>query len=512
MDRRTIKKRTQLFLSLLLVAACVAVVVLPAQAGQDAGSRSQAPFGNSWVAPKLVPGYDDMAFPPYMVVDGNGTVHAFNSVVMGDLLVIVYSQWTEQNGWTNPNDIFISPIKLQARVKGAFLDEAGYVHLIFWGGDDLGANIYYSKAHVTQVSNAQSWLKPMLVGDTAIAPSEAVLAGDGKGNLYILYSANRDGVGVFAVYSEDGGISWTDPSLVYLTADDVHWPVNFNLHRDGQGNLHFVWTIVGNQGNGELLYYARMDPSNRVWTDPIVVATRDPGDYEVDWGSVISYNDELFLVYQDSFPATRWFRRSNDGGNTWSDPVLPFDYVGEYGFVSMLVDSSNFLHMLLGNRTDSAIHGMWHSVWLGDRWSDLEPVVSGPRITTGPLHEHFDPNRPYAVMVRGNLIFVTWFTDPGAGRNGIWYSYARINTPELPASPIPTPMIEPTRTPFVMPQIAVPLADPTEEAFILETGKLPPPSSSLMNPAFLMLAGVLPSLLLILVVVVIFKIRVQSRD
>ncbi len=35
------------------------------------------------------------------------------------------------------------------------------------------------------------------------------------------------------------------------------------------------------------------------------------------------------------------------------------------------------------------------------------------------------------------MALVTWRSDPAAGVNGVWYSYAILDTPELPVSPLP---------------------------------------------------------------------------
>jgi hypothetical protein len=40
----------------------------------------------------------------------------------------------------------------------------------------------------------------------------------------------------------------------------------------------------------------------------------------------------------------------------------------------------------------------------------------------------------------GNLVFVAWGTDGAAGLNGAWYSYQRLNVPELPSISQPVPM------------------------------------------------------------------------
>lgn len=482
-----------------LVAVVVALVGFGAALAQN-----DVPLGNRWSPPGQIPGYGRNDRAPYLITDPEGTIHAFNSIQLGGDVVIMYSKWTEQSRWTAPVDIVISPWKQQARLRGAVLDDRGFAHMVFFGGDDLGANMYYTRAPLIDASNAQSWTRPWVVGDFASSPSEASLVGDGQDRLVMVYAGNREGIGLYSVYSDDGGDTWSDPSVVFLVRGDQHWPWALNMIMDEQGAVHAVWALVNDTGNGDIIYYSRLDPATRQWSQPFVLATRDEGDYEVDWPSIVSHQDQLIVVYNDSNPATRWMRRSFDGGATWTDPVLPFNHVGEYAHAAYAVDSGGYLHMLLGNRTGSNTNGMWHSVWLGDRWSDLIPVIAGPRITEGPLNQRFDPTAPKAVISRGNTLLVVWSTDPGAGRNGVWWSYTTLNTPREPAEPLPTPVPDPTATPTLAPP-KTSTAVPTRPAFLDE-----PPGSGGLEPSNSMTviaAAVIPAVLVSGVVVVSYYYR-----
>lgn len=509
------------FRNLILVCTLLALLAPAAARADDPLARFnlQSPVVRRdlyvrWSVPQHVPGYDDMAEAPYLVADQNRTVHAFNSVVSGNRLVVVYSQWNATTGWTNPVDILISPLKLQARIRGAFLDDAGIVHVIFFGGDDLGASIFYSSAPLIDAGRASAWEPVRDVGDTAITPTDAALAGDGQGNLVMVYHGNREGVGLYAAYSSDGGRGWTDPTPLFLPpagldGQPTHWPVALRMARDDQGHIHLVWTLVNVQGNGDAVMYSRFSIEERLWSNPFVLATRDPGDYEADWGSIVYHAGRLIVVYDDSLPATRWMRISDDLGQNWSDPILPFNYIGEYRHAAFAVDSANNLHMLLGNRTTANTHGMWHTVWLGTRWSDLQPVVAGPRVVTGPLLQHFDPTGPQAIVVQGNLLLVTWWTDPGAGRNGVWSAYTYLNTPELPVIPLVAPEPEPTRTP-------APLPGGSEQTVAQELRKMqgvvPVEVNDPPNPVIIVIAAIIPTAILLVAVGYVYRSRRGGRS
>jgi hypothetical protein len=405
-----------------------------------------AQYQSQWSTPQTIPGYDIDGSVPYLVADQNKTVHAFTSKQIDDEIAIAYNRWTPELGWTRPVDVILSPRAKIARIYGAYLDNLGNVHLIFFGGNEVSAGIYYSKAPAIKADQAGAWSPPLLIGDYAGPVSDAALSGDNNGHLFVLYSGNLDGNGLYSVSSSDKGATWSKPTPVFLTYNETLWAAHIKVTLDDLGQLHAVWSLVNLAGLGDAIYYSRLEADHLHWSIPISLATVE--GYSADWANIIYYNHELMTIYMNSSSVTRWQRRSMDGGRTWSDPVRPFNYVGEYGFVSFIIDSSNALHLFLGNRTQAEpqIHGMWHSVLSGNRWSEPEPIVSGPRNIDEIGGTGFDPSRPSAIVSQGNVVLVTWSTDPGAGYNGIWYSYITLDTPGLPLVPLPTSAVVLTPT------------------------------------------------------------------
>ncbi len=252
-------------------------------------------------------------------------------------------------------------------------------------------------------------------------------------------------------------------------------------------------------GIDQAIYYARLESNNKQWSDPNILAKRYEGDYKTAWPAIIEYKDELFVIYMDSEPPTRWMRRSNDGGHTWSVPKKPWQLTGEYGHAALLIDSNNVLHIVLGNRNGDCCHGMWHGIWSGDSWSELEPIVMGFKTNT------FDPTAPSSVISQGNVLLVTWYTDTGGGpRNGAWYSYTHLDAPDIP--PVPLPTVQATTTPTITgsPGItsAVRTPSPIPNTIRLsDQGKL---ISRVDNPGNSVFLGLIPAGIFI-VAVVLFK-------
>ncbi|MEZ4613181.1 MAG: hypothetical protein R2838_23575 [Caldilineaceae bacterium] len=112
----------------------MAVLLLLAPAGP-----AQSAAIEQWMPQQRVPGYGDDTLPPVLLADRSRTVHAFTDQVVEDepsQHAVVYSRWTLDDGWTEPVDVVLSPLKNYAQVLGVQMDDEGWIHLLFYGGSD----------------------------------------------------------------------------------------------------------------------------------------------------------------------------------------------------------------------------------------------------------------------------------------------------------------------------------------------------------------------------------------
>jgi hypothetical protein len=393
-----------------------------------------------WSLQQRIPGLGNDVLTPYLIADKNRTVHAFTSDWVGETnqqLAVLYLNWKEERGWTYPVDIIL-PQRGQARTKGIFLDTKGIFHLAYFDGDDRSGGIYYSRAYAANSGEARAWAPSQEVGRMAITPDDAILIGTDLGNLSIVYLGGLDGRGLYSVHSDDEGHFWSEPYTIYLTENEDLWPSSLDAAIDQENIIHLVWTVrTTDRTNSEMVYYARLNLEIYEWSEPFLLAELED---ELAWSaSIIEHKRELFVIYHDDDPTTRWMRRSQDGGINWTQPVRLFDHVGSNGAASLIVDGKEDLHMIFGNRIGwPSIHGLWFSTWDGYRWDIPSPIVSGPRIIDNSRRFGFDPSFPSLVISQGNTILVVWRTDPGAGPNGIWYSYTITDSPEEELVPLPS--------------------------------------------------------------------------
>ena len=346
---------------------------------------------------------------------------------------------------------------------------------------------------------APAWSTPELIGMNALDPASAGLAGDGQGNLVIIYSGDLNGNGVYAIHSADSGHTWSDPMPIFFVNDPQQLPYHLQMFMGSAGKVHAVWNVVNSKGDDIAIYYSRLNIALQNWEEPIILAESiesyaglGAGRFGPAYPVIAATGDDVVVLYNaNGGPPTNgrpalWTRLSKDGGQTWTEPVRPFPlHVGLSGAHSLVVDGDGVVHALFLQRIEqmvtdgySAIAGVWHSEFRDDRWTEPD------RLDLGTM-SGYDVR---AVISQGNLLVATWREDPGKEPIGVWSASRTVNASELPVAALPTvpPAPSPTATPFVLPATSS-----ARSAAVLH-GDVP--SAPVGNPGGTLVFGVVPVL------------------
>lgn len=488
------------FIPISFAIRCATLLIILFVSNISSSSAQQAFF---WSRPEKIPEYyESTEEPPYLIADQNHTVHAFNSqpLDVGNSTsphAIFYRQWTLENGWTTPNDILYDERVGSINLVGVVSDRFEVVHLVFLGSN---LSLYYTYAYLAEAGSSSSWSEPQMIATqvTSSGPGfeiiGAIAVDEDTNNIVIIYSGSEDGNGLYYVFSSDHGTSWSAPHLVYLTGGNDAVVTDPKLFAGKSGIFHAVWSNFRADGFGGSGYYASWDSAKHSWNPSVDLDT--PG---IRTPSVIEYKEDVFVSYYHISSNGNWWRRSSDYGITWTVPIrISPRHVGTNGGLSFVIDSNGILHAFFGERIDENNHGMWQITWTGTSWSNPEAIVRGTQVRDVVGGRGFDPRSARAVISNGNVLLVTWGTDGFAGVNGAWYSYKRLNTPELPVVPltVPTVVIQSLSTesnPILIPT-TMSVGTPTTTV-LGNTGDLIQGSRSPQSAIFL---GVIPVVLLLI--------------
>lgn len=414
-----------------MLAVIVVLLAMPELASGQ-GAASASPSAYVWSVPERIPQYNNLLSAPYLVADRSGTVHAFDIELSGTQeYAIFYRRWTPEEGWSAPIDVVLPQfLGLAPSLRAVILDGQNMLHMVYVSGDVQAGQVFYTNASLPEAGRAQAWAPPIAIDNDTVRDGGAAIAVDGRGRLVLVYGGKRFGAGLYAVSSDDSGATWSDPSVLARPGQDGQAPGAVWLEVDGEGRIHVVWSVVNIQGLGEEIGYGRLDTTDLHFDTTATLARHSSNSDLMGWPSIISRGAELIAVYQNGFPPTRWMRRSEDGGKTWTEAAQPFPHIGGYETAYLLKDSAGNVHLLTGNRqADPEIHGMWHSKLVGNQWLPLEPIISGPATTT------FDPCCVRAVISQGNVLLATWPQNVRQeSLTGAWYSYTYLNAPALPTA------------------------------------------------------------------------------
>ena len=342
-----------------------------------------------------------------------------------------------------------------------------------WQNGYIKGDVFYSKAPLAEAGDPHAWDTPRLV--VSQADSAGILP-DNSGSLHLVYGASdADGYrnSVYQMRSDDGGLSWSEPSLIYETSSAVPSTISGSAAFDAAGRMHVGITIRSQEyGVYSELGYIRSLDGGQTWQPYQVIATQSEATPNVSvivpW---IFGADEIHLTWHDPRRMHMW---SNDGGTTWSSPIQIIDLGAGFGGANYLAkDSAGVLRAATG-----VGNGVYVSTFADSQWRAPEQIEN----------RSMDPHGQQLVVCQGNQLHVV-YDDRVVKDTTVWYSHKQVDAPHIERSPIPTPVAR-SAIVSVSPeaQQASPIAEPTaigEPARALIDVTPPAASGSALAPALI---------------------------
>lgn len=449
------------------------------------------------------------ASAPVAVLDSTGRLHVLWSTADtagAPGAALTYAR-LENGRWSTPAVVLRSPEgKSDAPALVAAEDR---LHAVWSGGAD--GRIYYSQAFARDATTSAGWSEPLALTEIAGSPSagrDPQILTDLLGRLYVIYAVPlNEGRGIYATFSDDAGVTWSEPAVVF-DAEAEGWlsVAQPSLSVDEQGNLLAVWLRLPLPGNGpaEGLYSAA-SVDGAFWTEPELLVE---GAMTLPQ-AVATLKGQLLVIWYDAQRSTAAYRLSSDGGVTWSLTSQVPGLRALQGAPAVAADGAGSIHLaaLVADSTTPGALTLAHLLWDGERWTAEPALDLGRELQPAPGSAAKPALAASAPLGRLEVLFVAQTANTSVSAGATTWSLLHTSralpvaaSAALPqfarVTPTPAPAATPTPTPTPRPQVN-PDA-PQVGAPVLEAGPLSLP--------LIALVGITLALLLVVGLVV-----VQSR-
>jgi len=198
------------------------------------------------------------------------------------------------------------------------------LHIVWEDMRDGSSQVYYKRSE----DGGETWTEDKRLSfglDATEFPS--ITTTDGH-NLYVVFiGRTTDVYNLYITTSTDNGNNWCIPYLLSTkTVCSDPWYIGGtmpNIISDKNG-IHVFWTVYEGK-NGEI-YYKRSEDGGKTWSDEINLSNTPKESYGP---YVVSDKDGLHLFYNENEEEPEeelfvlfviYYRRSEDGGKTWTLP------------------------------------------------------------------------------------------------------------------------------------------------------------------------------------------------
>ncbi len=464
-NRKPMRRKSMLY----AIVICLICLGYPLS---DALVKGQEERTTTWSAPvRIYEAEEPNIYEPVVVVDRAGVAHVLWRVDQ-DLL---YYTRLDQTGWSKPVDVLVN-----ANVASMVADGRGILHVVWGGGNN---NLEYATAWAAEAHSAQAWSSPVVLETAFMRPH--IVSGNGDA-LHIAF-VSPGAQAVKYMFSLDGGISWSLPSVVAQPSQPGAGVGDPRL-AVGSGNvIHIVWTEYRLPDGWPPLgvFYSHSTDGGLTWISPMIMASEG-----YDQITVAVVDDPEVHVAWNGMAGVggRYHRWSNNGGNSWSGINTVSERGGTEGFPNLVVDSAGAVHLLT-----TFDHCAQYSRWDGGSWTQPACISGLEAMASNYIEE------AAMALGEGNRLHAVFWD----GRQRLWYTTRQVEAPA-----VPTQSWWQTRPTLTVLTTPLPSAEPTPVQVATAT-VLPDaaPQSIQSNSLLPVLTGFVSAALLVLGVVVVRGIR-----
>jgi len=325
--------------------------------------------------------------------------------------------WTENLNITNNSTLGPYLPKIET-------DDVGNIYLV-WGDEALG-NIYFSLSS----DSSKSWSPPVMINDIPGCAFSPYLAVDDEGTIYVTWSDTRHDFwfDVYFARSADQGSTWTSPAVrVNDYTSGFQGATDIVVHKvtPSHRSIYVSWTDSRN-GHHEA-FFSKSEDGGRTWEENVRASDGDWAEYSK---MAVDDSGTIHLIYWGRRPERHpsiFYTQSTDEGSTWATPntmISPDTFssqleqdiaVDRYRNIYAVWKTTPFLP---GNERDYHIYFAMSQDG-GQTWSDPIIRVDDSTMDFGEL--------PCISLVEDGRIYVAWdgHRETPSAKGHIFFSWAQ---------------------------------------------------------------------------------------
>lgn len=242
--------------------------------------------------------------------------------------------------WSSGNSYFAS---ICAITKTAMSTNYIIVHVVWEDNTSGNKEIYYKKGTytLTKPIGTFGWSSQKRLTWNAGYSSGPKIAVDSNNHIHVFWYDNSSGnLEIYYKKSTDEGDNWSALHRLTWTSD---YSTEHDVTIDSADKIHIVW-YDGPSGNMSL-YYKKSTDGGSTWSAPTRVMWNSadaPGT-----SIAVDSSDTLHVLYIDKHTGTDevYYKKSTNGGLNWSAPEqLTWNSPGQNFNPNIIVDNSDGLH------------------------------------------------------------------------------------------------------------------------------------------------------------------------